>query len=400
MGLLTELIQRNAWQELYECLLSFPQSRLIAELFMTDRLGRTPLHYACAKKQAPQHVVALMLHHVGQKWFSSRDICGNTPLHAAAANGNAQIVSLLLESLHSRRLQYVNDVGSTPLLMAWKKYLNPTSTLFGHVNARGRTSYENIDMLTHVQDALQLQQDDECHRLQDVWNKTIVLVAHASNKGGGSPSIMKRPLHELLVIGGKRHVQCPTVAYWLAIRLYPHHLHLNDEHGNLAIHLAAKHNSLNIIPMLVASHNAPSLHEQHGNELSIVNATESALTQLSKAYPKGAVTPNRQDRLPIHLAIESGKAFENGIHALVQAAPQTLEQRDSRTKLYPFLLAAASPKAPLTVVWELIRARPDLIRVGITRASPCKKRSNNVECPESGFKAKKIKMEATKSLSR
>jgi ankyrin repeat protein len=351
MGLLTELIQRNSWGALEHTLAEGQRSRqdrLISELFVSDRLGRTPLHYACAKKQAPEPVVSLMLDRCGTHWSNSRDICGNTPLHAAAANGNASVVRVLMENLCSQRLQYVNDVGSTPLLMAWKKYLDPAFTLFGHVNAVGRMSpkvSENIHLLTSVQDVVQLQEDADYSCLQDVWNKTACLVARA--KGS---SVLVRPLHDIVTVGGKRHVQCPTVAYWLAIRLYAHQLHLTDEHGNLPIHLAAQHPDLHVIPMIM----------DH-DELSVLEATESALTQLAKQHPKGAVTPNRDDRLPIHLAIESGKAYEHGIHALVHAAPQTLEQRDVKTKLPPFLLAAASPKAPLTVVWELVRARPDLV---------------------------------------
>lgn len=362
MGLLTELIQRNAWEELHHFLL---QGRLISELFMVDRLGRTPLFYACAKKQAPQAVVLFMLQ-TCVKWFASRDICGNTPLHAAAANGNAAIVKLLLQHLYySRRLQYVNDVGSTPLLMSWKKFLDPAFTLFGHVNKVGRASpkvTENLRLLTSIHDISQLDEDYIYVSLQDVWIKTMCLVGHAAAKQNSgvvtAAAGMQRPLHDLLLVGGKRHVQCPTVAYWLAIRLFgSQHIHQRDERGNLPIHLAAQHANLYVIPMIVLDDDSA----QDDNELSILDATESALTQLAKRYPKGAVTPDRQDRLPIHLAIESGKAFQDGIHALVKAAPQTLERRDVKTKLPPFLLAAASSKAPLTVTWELIRARPDLI---------------------------------------
>ena len=382
MGLITELIQRNEWEDLYESL-SSQQRRLLAELWMTDRLGRTPLHYACAKKQAPEVVIALMLHHCGTKWYSSRDICGNTPLHAAAANGNAHVVRILLRHLHySSRLQYVNDVGSTPLLMAWKKYLDPSSTLFGHVHSVGRPSPEgtrNIHLLTSVHDVFELQENDDYVALQDVWSKTACLVSQ-DNKP------MTRPLHELAAVGGKRHVQCPTVAYWLAIRLYSHHLHLNDELGNLPIHLAAIHPNLAVLPMIFDA----------STEQDLSNVTESALTQLAKTYAKGAVTLNRHLRLPIQLAILSGKDFHEGIHALVQAAPHTLEQRDVHTKLPPFLLAATCPKAPLTVVWELIRARPDLISSmanSNNKVQACKRWANEIQDEQPS--AKRLKCSVT-----
>jgi ankyrin repeat protein len=359
MGLVTELIQRNAWEQLELLLLN---ERLISELFVVDRLGRTPLHYACAKKQAPESVVLLMLEKC-RKWCLSRDICGNTPLHAAAANGNATIVKLLLQHLNTMRIQYVNDVGSTPLLMAWKKYLSPSSTLFGHVHSVGRlspkVSSENIRLLSSIQHVSQLKDIRFAH-LQDVWTKTLVLVARAKQ------SVM-RPLFDLLSVGSKRHVQCPTVAYWLAIRLFASgEIHQRDACGNLPIHLAAQHANLAVIPMASIPND---FLEKQENELSVLDATESALTQLAKRYPKGAMTPDRQGRLPIHLAIESGKQYEQGIHALVQAAPQTLEQGDVKTGLPPFLLAATSPKASLTLVWELVRARPDLILNSMTSST-------------------------------
>lgn len=374
MGLLTLLIQRNAWEELHESLTS---RRLIGELFRTDRLGRTPLHYACAKKQAPEDVVALMLHFYGTKWFTSRDICGNTPLHASAANSSAVIVKLLLQNLHSRRLQYVNDVGSTPLLMAWKKYLDPSFTLFGHVDSIGRKSAKvshNMHLLRTIQDVVMLQDDPEHLHLLDVWNKTLLLVSRANKASTSSSSNEKlaRPLHDILTVGGNRNVKCPTVAFWLALRLYSHHVDIKDEQGNLPIHLAAKYDGLYVLPMSHMDTTAAAhLEDDHqATGLSVVHATDSALAQLAKVHPKGALTPTRDDRLPIHLAIESGTTYnEGGICALVHAAPQTLEVRDVQTKLPPFLLAAASPKAPLTVVWELVRARPDLIGTMVHKAN-------------------------------
>lgn len=405
MGILTELIQRNAWGAVHDLLAEpHPHPPAIEELFIVDRLGRTPLHYACVKRGAPDNVVEWMLYHAQKRGKARlRDICGNTPLHAAAYNGNESVVRVLSNELRMPLPMHVNDVGSTPLLMAWKKYLDPTFTLFGNVAiCRSPPKPSHLSLLYGIASVKQLQEDPHCAPLQDVWNKTICLIGRTSGTRIGKapqhsspiahhpaqnahlppPPSLTRPLHELATVGGKRHIKVPTIAFWLAIQMFPYQLLEKDAHGNLPIHLAAMHEELPSIPLML----------ENSSNSKMRQASASALTQLAQHCPKSASTVNASGKLPIHLAIECGKSYANGINALVCAAPFTLEvPAPPPIRLAPFLLAAASSKASLTVVWELIRARPDLITI-MTTATVNARKNKRSPTAQVGPEAKRSKL--------
>ena len=112
--------------------------------------------------------------------------------------------------------------------------------------------------------------------------------------------------------------------------------------------------------------------------LTIEGMTECNLPVLSlvtEAYPEAARFRDSQDRLPLHIAIEHGKTFRTGLKSLIQcyathgpherAPPSILEVRDVKTRLPPFLQAAASEVAPLETVFELLREGPELIPGGM-----------------------------------
>lgn len=56
--------------------------------------------------------------------------------------------------------------------------------------------------------------------------------------------------------------------------------------------------------------------------------------------PRAASVPDLDGRLPLHLAVEAGKAWDDGLRSLIWAAPRALETRDVETRLYPFMIAA------------------------------------------------------------
>ena len=50
----------------------------------------------------------------------------------------------------------------------------------------------------------------------------------------------------------------------------------------------------------------------------------------------------RNGQLPLHLALTSGKEWEEGVRALVRLHPDGVRKKDPLTGLYPFMLAAIS----------------------------------------------------------
>lgn len=376
MGHLTSLIRRNRWEELEEWLVSrSPVSTnadlLVTEMNRVDRLGRNPLYYACAKKRAPVHIVKLMLDLAATTSSSSAavppskkssyvkraplvrtDICGNTLLHAAAACGNAQVVRVLLETFAHRgkTIRQINDVGMTPLMMAWRKHLDASFTLFGDGRSAGRMSpevSENVQLLLQSSRTSDLE---GMERLSDLWDKTCALTYRDANTKYPSRGQPKRLLHTLATVGGQQQVQCPTLVMWLAIRFNRDQLAQQDDEGNLPLHLASTHLELPTMPLFMKV-----------LQPFIKHANSSIVLMMVKEYPAAASIMNRQGRIPLHLAIDQGKPWDGALLPLLRAAPQAMEQRDPITKLFPALQAAATRSCSLSIVFELLCRRPDIL---------------------------------------
>lgn len=61
---------------------------------------------------------------------------------------------------------------------------------------------------------------------------------------------------------------------------------------------------------------------------------------LLQKFPELASIPNAAGRLPIEVALTSGRTWHSGIRELVQAHPNSLSQVDSILGLYPYQLVA------------------------------------------------------------
>lgn len=69
---------------------------------------------------------------------------------------------------------------------------------------------------------------------------------------------------------------------------------------------------------------------------------------LVKSYPDAAHVLNKHGRLPLHLATESHKSWDEEIRFIVDAAPTALQSRDPSTHMFPFMLAAVKMENELT----------------------------------------------------
>ena len=90
----------------------------------------------------------------------------------------------------------------------------------------------------------------------------------------------------------------------------------------------------------------------------------SVLDILVGANPLAATIPTSMGsfagRLPLHIAIDSGKPWNEGIKTILSAYPQAISRVDPVTNLYPFLQAAAANRPDCGIILELLKKDPSL----------------------------------------
>lgn len=142
---------------------------------------------------------------------------------------------------------------------------------------------------------------------------------------GGSGTATNKPElssnKESFVVHAAAAQDCPVEILEIAMRLYPSQVREKDSGGSLPLHLAA---------------GAP-VYVKQSYEL---DKNYNAIDLLSLAYPSGASVVNDRGFLPIHIAIRSGRKWEEGLSSLVMADSRSMRVRDPLTGLYPAQLAA------------------------------------------------------------
>jgi hypothetical protein len=93
--------------------------------------------------------------------------------------------------------------------------------------------------------------------------------------------------------------------------------------------------------------------------------TKKLVDWLLEVHPHACSMPDSSGRLPIHLAIASGKEWENGVQSLANGFPGGVSIADPSSGLYPFMSAATST-SDLTTIFELLRFSPHTITVANT----------------------------------
>mmetsp|Transcript_24477 Transcript_24477/g.35800 ORF Transcript_24477/g.35800 Transcript_24477/m.35800 type:complete len:303 (-) Transcript_24477:319-1227(-) len=147
-------------------------------------------------------------------------------------------------------------------------------------------------------------------------------------------------LHAIANIGCHVH---PSL-WKLALRLFPEKAKQRDQRGMLPLHYAVSCTAC--------------------STLEKVSATDIIVDQLLDLYPFGSRCADNEGRIPLNIALDnhchafSWDAITDGenvaeeanggcnrtgvIPRLLASAPEALHTRDSKTKMYPFMLAAVS----------------------------------------------------------
>lgn len=146
---------------------------------------------------------------------------------------------------------------------------------------------------------------------------------------------------------------CPPEMIRLAMSVYPDQVKEMDEDGNLPIHIAATASSF--LPPTESNGSGNNSDEESSflSFLSTLSGDRDAypfnkvIRMLLHTYPEAAKIPHGQTgRLPLILAIDAGqRTMDDGIRALLEAYPAALESRKLDHRLYPTILALlAQPK--------------------------------------------------------
>ena len=171
-----------------------------------------------------------------------------------------------------------------------------------------------------------------------------------------------------------------------AIRLFPWQVRERDEQGYLPVQRAAM-----CLRTEGVDENQYWLNEGVNQKPLYFRlfpenrAVDNPITIFVNAYPDGAQALDKDFKLPLHWAIETGKQWNEGVQTLVKAAPLALATRDGQHHMYPFMMAAMNGNVGLT--FKLLMANPMIVQSGIL----CKSEevSRALQCPV----AKKAKRE-------
>jgi len=78
-------------------------------------------------------------------------------------------------------------------------------------------------------------------------------------------------------------------------------------------------------------------------------------------YPPAASSFDLDSRLPLHHAALSGRKFDDGLRDLVIANSLSLTIQDTRSNLYPFIMAAVGEDRSVDSIYGLLRAEPNVL---------------------------------------
>lgn len=310
----------------------------------------TPLHITCSSQDASVNVIRVLLELGNNAQCSLRDVDGDTPLHTACRCGaSLDVLEVLIQAnpqaVHQRDLE-----GLTPLLRLWVRYF----VILGN------------DVIEGVRD-----QADLVGELGDAWKKTDLLL-HAAHYG----SLERREASSTFSLHAAAAVDCPRAVVNIAATVYPDQLLQQDDKGRTPLMLAAQ---APIYKVRDLSDDGYSLEDIiHGDNVagdsiddtsndSQPSVIELLLQSCQMESTSAACLTDGCGRLPLHVALLSGKRWNQGVMPLVESFPDALgspvKGNDSTTckGLYPFMIAAVGDRGDLTSSYELLRHSPTVM---------------------------------------
>ena len=367
-----------------------------------------PLHVACSSRHASAHAIrALLEFGCTPQQLQMRDVDGDTPLHAACRCGAARPVLQLLLQAHPAAVHVRDKEGLTPLLRLWVRYFvilgDNSDSALGQILRLQQPSHS-----TPGSSAADTAAPELTGELLEAWNKTELLLryAHAhpvdSTTNVPPQNYVFRTLHAVAAVDCPR----PIVQFAATHPLYQHQLvYERDEQGRTPLMVACAAPVYPVRDLTDAGYSLEDVvhdddddddndnieDEAHQRERTNVPPTTrnntapphrqpSVIEILLHSNPDVAsahgarVTDPITGRLPLHYALATGKPWDQGVQALVQAHPESVGITDPVTGLFPFQLVSTavvasdnatsssfSSSQSLSSAFELLRRQPNLL---------------------------------------
>lgn len=313
---------------------------------------QTPLHSACARG-LDTDVLRLLLcdlrypgAHAAAKKKDRKD---RHPLFYAACYGVPLEAVKLIYDLNPEAAYHYESYNILPLHVS---YITPAYT---NEDRAFEITRIRDDPSTPIEGFFKMQTAIPMWRTYEFF---LRLTYHCSYRDPPPGRSKWRILHSLGSVPSPHHfVRC-------AIKLYPWQLRERDEDGYLPLQLAAMCQRPRGIDenqyWLPQGINKKALYVRCLREDRVHDNTISIFLEGDRGT---ASVLDKDMRLPLHWAIETGKQWDEGIQSLVDAAPLALATRDGQRHLYPFMMAAITGNLSLT--FRIIIANPMVLQSGI-----------------------------------
>mmetsp|Transcript_23745 Transcript_23745/g.68269 ORF Transcript_23745/g.68269 Transcript_23745/m.68269 type:complete len:485 (-) Transcript_23745:90-1544(-) len=325
-------------------------------------MGTLPLHVAYTEATA-QHLVDAY-----QDVVKMRDSDGEIPLHGAASWGESGSVRVLIEA--GRRCYVGGQSGASGALVVDKRGKTPldrccelivaTSERVGQdlVWGAGRGGglrqsfvYRRLPM-----DGNTALRELEGEEAVDMWHKLEFLAMEAIT---GVLNDMPTDNKTIPLLHACVALTLPPEVIWHCANMYREQVtNAPDTRGRLPLHFAAK-----------------TIIQRRNEDNGTNDASEVIDILLSSSIfgsNKSAAITDLDNRMPLHYAAEAGAEYDEGIEALVRVCPRSLEERDARTGLFPFALAASTSSSTFAsiethgdssvdTIYRLLREAPSVL---------------------------------------
>jgi len=332
-------------------------------LLQQDKTGMTPLHYACQRCQKTStHKIAILLQYPIQNLSILSYTRYHSPLHTACScNAMFSIIELLVD-IHPSLLLVKDRYGYIPANLLWSSFRQNVQgmMILQDCSRKGgmmiRWSEDSVigrfwkKMNFVLMKTYQISHSDSFH--QSVFPQDYNINRNEMDKKDSVGETYPLLLHAILYLR-----PCP-ITFLSAVLSKLSHLCRNfdsEKTQNYPLHILCK------TPLVGSKKNLCSIWKQ-----------------TLEAYPEAAALTNREDgndngRYPLMMALQyNATTWEYGIQHLFLAAPNVIMERDSKTCLYPFMLAAASPiemskglslseLEVLNSCYNLLRVQPDVL---------------------------------------
>ena len=324
-------------------------------------MGTLPLHVAYTE------VTARYLVDAYQDVVKMRDGDGEIPLHGSASWGDSGSVRVLLEA--GRRCYVGGQSGASGALVVDKRGKTPlerccelivaTSERVGQDliwgDGRGGGLRQSFVYRRLPMDGNTALRELEGGEARDSWHKLELLAMEAATAVLNDMPTENKTIPLLHACVG---LALPPEVIWHAANLHREQVNNPDTRGRLPLHFAAK-----------------TMIQRRDEDNGTNDASEVINILLSSSIfgsDKSASIADLDKRMPIHHAAEAGAEYEEGIEALVRVCPRSLEERDARTGLFPFALAASCSSnfassemraSSIDTIYRLLREAPSVLEL-------------------------------------